>query len=373
MKKRWAALVMSVLLVLQMGAAPATAAGNVYFVGAEENILPLSDVTMPFWEGSYLYISAGIFTDTARESLKIGTSQGSDGSWVALYWGSRALLFKKGVAYAEDQDGRRHYPGAAERNGQLFVPAGLVADFFGLRYSVLKVPRGSLVWLRTRNFLLDEDLFTNAAYNVMEDRYADYQAAKRENNGPVDPAPEIPPEEVIFGKPLYLCVRASDRTAEMLDLLDRYKGCMTFFCTPEFLAENDDLLRRMVGSGHAVGILAEQGEGLPPVEEQLRAGNESLVRATAEKTRLVRVENADPETLQQLLTAGWCTDVSQLKGETLRAGDRADDLLRRMNTTRGIAAVWLTEVHPSVLMTFLTLANRAEDNCLPLTETVNLS
>lgn len=373
MKKRWAALILCLLLALQVGLPPASAVGDVYFVGAEENILPLSDVTMPFWSNNYLYISPSVFTDAARDSLKIGMSQSSDGSWVALYWGSRALLFKKGVSYAEDQDGKRYYPGVSERNGELFVPAALVADFFGIRYSVLKVAHGSLVWLRTRDFILGEDLFTNAASNVMAQRYEDYQAAKRANEGPVDPEPETPPEELIFGKPLYLCVKADEETPALLNLLDRYDGYMTFFCTPEYLAENDDLLRRMAGSGHAIGILAREGEGLPPVTEQLRAGNEALVRATFEKTRLVRVEQAAAETVQQLLAEGYRPDPSVLKGESLRNSNRASELLRAMNTARGTAVVWLEDVNLSAMTSFLTLAARADDHCVPLTETVPIS
>lgn len=373
MKKRWAALVLCLLLILPMGLLPVHAAGDVYFVGAEENILPLSDATMPFWNGYYLYISPSVFADAARDSLKIATSQGSDGSWVALYWGSRALLFKKGVNYAEDQDGKLYFPGAVERNGEIFVPAALVADFFSIRYSVLSVPHGSLVWLRTRSFILSEDLFTNAAANVMEQRYADYQAVKRENQGPVVPEPEIPPEELIFGKPLYVCMEADERTPEVLDLLDRYDGYMTFFCTPAYMEKNHDLLRRITGSGHAIGILAQAEDGLLAVTEQILAANAQLAQATCSMTRLVRVEGAGPELIQSLLTEGWCPDASQLSAATLRDSVEAGVLFRSMSSSYGTAAVWLENFQPSAVMSFMYSANRADDPCLPLTETVPLT
>ena len=53
MKKRWIAGLLCVLLLFQLGA-PVRAAGSVYFVAAEESVLPLTDATMPFWANGYL-------------------------------------------------------------------------------------------------------------------------------------------------------------------------------------------------------------------------------------------------------------------------------------------------------------------------------
>lgn len=61
MKKRGATLLFCLLLVLQL-ALPVRAAGSVYFVAAEASVLPLTDATMPFWSGGYLYVPASVFT-----------------------------------------------------------------------------------------------------------------------------------------------------------------------------------------------------------------------------------------------------------------------------------------------------------------------
>ena len=45
------------LLLFQL-AFPAKAAGSVYFVAAEESVLPVTDATMPFWANGYLYVPA---------------------------------------------------------------------------------------------------------------------------------------------------------------------------------------------------------------------------------------------------------------------------------------------------------------------------
>ena len=62
MKKRWAMGLLCCLLLCQL-AIPAKAAGSVYFVAAEESVLPVTDATMPFWANGYLYVPASVFTN----------------------------------------------------------------------------------------------------------------------------------------------------------------------------------------------------------------------------------------------------------------------------------------------------------------------
>lgn len=372
--KKWAAMLLCIIMAVQVAFLPSHAAKNVYFTGLEENILPLSDTTMPFWKDNYLYIPSSIFAGMNRTSINVGHSKSSDGSWVALYRGDRALLFKRGEPYGEDQDGKRYFPGAVERNGILFVPAGVVTAFFGLKYSVTNVLHGSLAWIRTPNFGLTEDVFIDAASSMMAQRYQEYLGSQPQEDPTV---PEVPPaiEELISGKRLYLCVRAGENTGDLLDILDRYAGYVTFFCTPEFMAENHDLLRRMTGTGHGVGILAAEGDGLPPVWEQLEAANRELEQAACEKTRLVRVEGCSPETLTELLTDGYCAEISIMEGSgaALMTSSQANDLLRRMTASRKTAVVWLdAAVTTGALATFLSQAARADDPCVPLRETTPL-
>ena len=372
--KRWTAMLLCVLLCVQLSSFPTQAAGDVYFTGVQENILALSDDTMPFWRNNYLYVPVSIFSGSARNSLEVGYSVASNGSWVALYWGERAILYRKDLPYGEDQNGKRYYPSVVERNGALFVPAGVVAEFFGLQYSVSTVNHGSLVWLHSKNFGLDREEFLNAAEGVMNWRYEEYMAGKIT---PLPPEEENQPEEApsVSGKKLYLCARATEDTAALLDLLDRNNSYMTFYCTPEFMAENHDLLRRMVGTGHSVGILAEEGEDLPPVKEQVAAANRALETAAYTKTRLVRVENASLETAAELAAGGYCTSISSLKrsADTLSTSIGAEALFRSLSTTRKTAVVWLDDrIGTSGMLLFLSRAKWAEDECLPLRETTDI-
>ena len=102
----------------------------------------------------------------------------------------------------------------------------------------------------------------DAAAYVMDQRYQEYLSSKP---GEAPVVPEVRPsiEELITGKRIYLCVRGGENTKMLLDVLARYNSYMTFFCTPEFMAENHNLLRRMDATGQGIGILATEGEGSP--------------------------------------------------------------------------------------------------------------
>ena len=78
MKRRAAALLLCLLLAFQLSLSPARAADRVYFTAAGSYILPLSDNTMPFWSGGYVYIASSIFTGRGREALGVSQVFNSD-------------------------------------------------------------------------------------------------------------------------------------------------------------------------------------------------------------------------------------------------------------------------------------------------------
>lgn len=374
MKKRWCAMLLCLLLVLQITGIPTAATGTVYFTGTEENILPLSDDTQPFWHNNYLYIPASIFTGNTRAYLGVSQTVASDGSWVVLYKNDKAILFKNGSDSGEDTNGKFHYPGAVKKNGQYFVPVSVIASYFDLNYSVKKVSHGWLVWLRSPNFILTEAQFADAAHSVMEQRYQEYvssKTAKEEEKPPTT----TPGSMVITGKKVYLCMAANESTPGLLDVLNRYGAYVTVFCTPEFIAENHDLMRRLVATGHGVGLLLDDGREEIPVLEQARRANQQLAQATGEKTRLVRVENSREETLQQLTENGYCPDISKLKvqGNTLENSTQADNLFRTVSSLPGSSVLWLADkVQLRGLITFLAQANLKKEYCLPLRENTDI-
>lgn len=378
MKRRIAAGLCCLLLVFQLAAPPARAAGYVCFVAVGESVLPISDQTMPFWRDGYLYIASSTFTGAAREALNIGRMSSSD--QVILYSIGRrgTLRFETGKDYAYDADGASYYPGGIQRGGEMYVPASVVAQFFGLQYSLTDVQlsydgqeiRGDLAWLRQPGFALTDKVFVNAASFAIASRYADYLQQKAGQGG--TSVPETPTGVEVEGKRIYLCLTAGEDTAALLDVLDSRQAQAAFFCTPEFLEQQGDLLRRMAATGQTIAILVDAKDPKRSVKEQLEAGNQALAAATCGKTRLALVEHGAEEDLRAARAAGYrCLEADLDRTDyALRTASNAASLLQRLSGYRGNVTVWLGDtVDPAGLRAFLSTAESADGQCLAWTET----
>ena len=380
-KKKIAAWVLCLLTVFQLAAPPSAKAGDyVYFVAVGENILPLSEKTMPFWSGGYLYIASSVITGNVRDTLGISCVRNNNEKRVVLYSREEAesLFFEWEKNYATDKEGNTYPQGAIYKNGEVFIPAALVARLFNLQYSVTSINttvdgeslRGDLVWLRRPGHVLSASVFADAALSgAIPERYSEYLKEQRAQETPE--TPESSGVEV-DGKKIYLCMNAGDHTATLLNLLDQYRSQAAFFCTPEFLETQGDLLRRMTATGHAIGILVDAGDPECSLEEQLRAGNRALEQATFTKTRLVQVENGDEQSFRTVREAGYRFLEPDLNrtGYQLQGVAGANSLLRSISNRRGDVTVWLGDTAGAGgLRAFLAAAGNAEGQCLAWTET----
>lgn len=366
------------LVCLSLGPVPAQAAGSVYFTAAGSYVLPLSDSTMPFWTGGYLYIPTTVFTGSAREALGISQVLNNAQNRVVLYSGGRSLTYELGGSYALDNDGVVYYPGAVRRNGVVFVPAYSVSRCFDIVYSVIDVSRGSLVWLRQPDYILSDSLYADAAKYNMESVYAEYLRAKEQASQPAaDPPassgdrPVQTPEPAateLDGKRVFLCLEGGGNSGPLLDVLDSYGVQAAFFFPVRELESSGDLLRRMTAEGHSVGVLLDGAEG--PLEEQMEAGNRALAQATCRKTRLALLrDGGDGQALQGLGVLCVRPDLDR-SGQTLRTSAQAEALLQRISLYRGDASVWLGgSASAGGLRALLSAVREAGGVCGALTET----
>lgn len=382
MKKKIAALLLCVLMVAQMTTPPpAKAADYVYFVAVGENVLPLTDRTMPFWSGGYLYVASSIFTGNVRDTLRVSCIRNNTQKRVIFYSREEAesLFFEWEKNYATDKVGNTYTPGAIYKNGEVFVPAALVARLFNLQYNVTEVSaeadgekvQGELVWLRRPGHVLSASVFADAASSgAIPERYLDYLKDKRaqETEEKTDPSDKVE----VGGKKIYLCMTAGSDTEAMLNVLDQNKSQAAFFCTTEFLQTEGNLLRRMIATGNGIGLLVDAEDPERTIEEQLEDGNRALERATFAKTRLVYVKNGDETAYEAVAKAGYRflePDMNRA-GYHLKGASNASSLLRSVSAQRGDVTVWLEDTASSGgLRSFLFAVDNADGQCLAWTET----
>lgn len=372
MRKKFWALLLCVLLTVGLTAPAANADEDVYFVAAGSSVLPLTDATMPFWDGRYLYVSSSIFTGIAWNALGVGHIPANAKQPLIMYsGGDKSLMFTAGQGFGVDMVGNMYYPGAIARNGNVFVPVAFIADYFGFEYSVIRdVAHGYLVWLRKPGFGLNDKDFANAATYSMEERYAEYLKGKGASGGSTGSSVTGPVDPMDRNE-AYLCVEAGPMTTAMLGVLDRAEAGAAFYCRQEFLDSEHDLLRRMVATGHTVGLLVDAEHESLTVAEQLAAGNEALYRATCTKTRLCYVENGGQESVTEAEDAGFCCLIPELDRSTrgIQTATDAENLLQRMIARREDTTVWLGRLTTGGgLQAFLNQSKTAV-TCVALTET----
>lgn len=331
MRQKLAALLLCLLLVFQLSPVPSGAAETVYFTAVNKNVLTLSDDTMPFWSGGYLYVPSTIFTGVGRD-LGVSYYPNIARQTVLLYVDKTvysSLVFDLNKDYAIDNEGNLYFQKPIQRGGVIFLPISLIARCFGLLYSTVEVDRGYLVWVRNPDMDMEERYFADAAKSRMDYEYNQYL---RNQSAEEDIAPEETEPSTVTGQRIYLCVEAADpeRVKSLLDILDRYDAHAAFYCTEAFLREGGDLLRRMTATGQAIGLAVDAAADRP-VTEQLETGNRLLSQAASVKTRLAWIENAGEESVSAAEAAGFCPLDPDLDRAAypLSSTGAADTLLQR--------------------------------------------
>ncbi|MBM6851874.1 polysaccharide deacetylase family protein [Oscillibacter valericigenes] len=375
MRRKLAALLLCLLLVFQMSAVPSEAAGTVYFTAVNKNVLSLSDATMPFWSGGYLYVPSTIFTGVGRD-LGVSYYPNIAKQTVLLYVDDTiysSLVFDLNKDYAIDNEGNMYFQKPIQRGGVIFLPISLIARCFGLLYSTVEVDRGYLVWVRNPDMDMEERYFADAARSRMDYEYSQY--LRNQGTAAEETVPEQSEPSVVTGQRIYLSMEAAESAAvsSLLDTLDRYDAQAAFYCTAGFLEEAGDLLRRMSAAGQAIGLIADAADDRP-VTEQLEAGNRLLSQAASVKTRLAWIRNATAEAVAEAEAAGFCCLTPDLDRSAypLSSTGAADTLFQRVTSRSGAVTVWLGDgANAAGLGSFLSAAEAADDRCLAMTETVS--
>ena len=323
------------------------AAESIYFTAVNENVCPLNDETMPFWSGGNLYVPS-----TVLSAYDLGVSYVRDTSaQTAILYNTRKVLeFDLANGGANNKLGTYYSATAISRRGYIYFPVSFVCSYFSLNYSVVDTAWAPLVRLRSDSAVLSDSQFVDAATSLLASRYRTYEQGKK-NTGTVTPAtptkpdtnhpeptePAQPAEEEPGSKAaarVLLAVRAGsdENVTAMLNTLDRYGYKATFFYYPNMLSGRDDLLRRIVSSGHRIGLI-QTGEG-----DELRGANEQLRRSTGTVTRMVL--SSQKETVQ---AAGYTVYTPTLQAENLgsTASGRASRVMDRIGKSKGTVKVLL--------------------------------
>ena len=361
--KRWKrgvglTLVLALLVTLL---STARAAGNVYLTSINDSLLELSIDTMPTWSGGVLYVPYTAFDGNYTGiSLGINSSYSREGGTVTLYNLQQMLVFdlNRGTCYdsitGESLSGR-----AILRNGRPYVPIGVVCSFFGLSYSVIDIDEGYIVRIKSSGVVLSDASFVDAAQNSIRSRLRDYYQASQSQPTPgvlppttssggssdsEEPETDIKvPDDPVDTDviPTYLAFRCEDSQGlgSILDELDRNSQRAVFLFSAEELEREDDLLYRILGSGHSVGLIA-QGNSTAATRRQLEQANETLAQVGYTRTSIALVPESQRAELEKEGWICWDETASAPSAQGANANTYANQVLNRIDGNR--TRVYLT-------------------------------
>ncbi len=378
MKKKIIALVCALLLLL--GSIPvAHADSEVIFVALNDNVSPLSAETMPFFSSGMLYVPYDTF-DARTNSIDLGlyATYSERDRVVTVYNTQDMLVFDLNTnSMYKYHTGESYNIPAITRNGVIFIPAYIICDVFGLEYSYYQTSYGPIVRMKSTYWLTDA-IFIDAASVTMSSYLKEYnQTIATTTTTTPTTTPTVTPTEPEEDTPVsdtisYLSIQCTPETPmdDVLWSLETQRIYALFLMTPDYIAQEGDAVREILGSGHTIGIWAE-GETAEETEALLEEGRVNLAAAAYTTTTIVQV----PPDQQDDLSQGWVfweTDQSLTSDTPGDVSRYATALVRALSQdSNGIClSVTATQEMSDCLMDVLVQLDGRNFSMMPVTEFV---
>ena len=343
------ACALAVLVCLLLPAARADEP-TIYLMAENDKMLDLPLDAMPAWIGGVLYVPYLAFDRTAA-GVNLGVSYGQEHTestyTFTLYSLRGTLVFDLNAGTCVDQLNQQPLTiRAVQRNGRVFLPLAGVCSFFGLSYSYTPTQYGTLIRITNgQENLSTRDFVSTASGGAMRTRYYNYleqlEAAEQaaQSPSPSPPAEEAPDPESLT---VYLAVRCTGAGGldAILDSLDSRGVRALFLFRPEALAGCGEQLRRLVGTGHAVG-LAVTGASPEAARAELEEGCALLGGLVRLRPHTVWLEDAALGTADALEAEGWVcwTENVDARDDGRSVSTQATALLQTLENRRSAARV----------------------------------
>ena len=339
-------LVLAVILAVGMFQPMPAAAANLYFTGINDSVAPLTSSSMPYWSGGTLYVPYTVFDANQNGvgvSLGLYTSYNHRSHIVTIFNLKQMLVFdlERGTC-RDDMTGAAYDAQAVMRYGKPYVPLYVVCSVFGLEYSYNQlsyISQGYLVRIKSADAVLDDGLFIDRARELINNRLRDYtQSLSPAETTPTIPVSPSEPPEVDGGNvATYLAFRceSADGLSAILNTLDGTGQYALFFLAPQVIEEEGGLVRRILGTGHSVGILAWEGE-----KEALSRGRLALEELAHTRTTLAYVPDGARAGLEEQGWVCWKETLYLEPGDSVGGTAFAGTVLNRLGTRR--RTVYLT-------------------------------
>lgn len=365
--KRGLCALLTLLLLASLAPAPSAAADTVFFLAANEQLLPLNDETMPFWLGGMIYVPSTLADGT---DLGLHYSLSRDRMSAVVYKQRDAITFDLVSGGSKNSNNQVYSASAAIRGGTVFLPLDLICRFFGLEYSYTRITYGYLIRVKNESVVLTDAQFINAATSLMAQRYGQYDRAHTppadDPSTPSSPSTESPPQQ-ISPRTIYPVFEITGEAYTEQLLADLSCTQATFLAASPVLDACGGLLRRLTADGAALALRVDASAGPEETLRRIGDANRALWAAANVKTRLILLDGADEETARVVQETGYCPlrfalDYSESYPSVSRMSTR---IFSAADARRGSCCVFLgTDEAVSGILPSL-LSGLSAGNCTP--------
>lgn len=333
MKKLFkAAAALALCALVMLAAMPKAQGATVYFMAVNDRLLDLSASTMPATVGGVLYVPYTMLsTSTTGVNLGVYAVYSSVKNNVLVYSSRNQLIFDLQADQTYDLNGQTYEERAIVLNSTVYLPIARVCSVFSeIDWSLSSTDYGYLVRVRSSSAVLEDSAFISAAARMMESALTRYQqenpvAAATESPAAPSPSPSASVSGADASVYLAFTQTEGGLLETVLDALAAQDCRGLFFLTAEQLEQQDDLVRRLIGSGHFVGLCLTAQTGEEALEE-LERGRALLSAIAHCRLAVALAEGLDEDGLAQVEETGcvcWqtTTDGRDLEGTaSARAG-----------------------------------------------------
>ena len=334
MKKAGRVLLVLLVCVALVCGLVTTASGtsDIYFMAVNETLVPMTAENMPILVGDTLYVPYIMFALNHNGGVNLGvTAQYSTTRrTVMVSQGSNVVIFDPVANTSYDLDGNELDGRAVLRNAMAYIPLDWICEYFDdIRYSSVRMVYGTLIRVTNQMAAMSDAGFVSAASGMLKNNYRDYLDSITAPSGRPTDAPAITPRPE-SGALVYLAFLNGSRTEEMAQILENHGRQGLFFLTVEELSREDELVRRLVGGGHLVG-LDLTGSDAASCLLQAAEGRQLLAASARCQLTVVRLEGADDAVRGLLKEQGYALWQASSR---VSVEESARSLLRSLDSER---------------------------------------
>lgn len=327
---------LALCLAVLFAVMPTAQGATVYFMAVNDTLLDLNASDMPAIVGNVLYVPYTMLSaNDAGVNLGVYATYSSLKGTVLVYSNRKQLVFDLQNDQTYDSNGRYYSERAIVRNSTVYLPIARVCSVFRdkIDYSICATEYGCLIRLRNSSAVLGDAEFVNAAANMMSTALSRYQQENPEPAVPAAPSESPSPNVSGSGAGVYLAfVQDGDgKLDSVLNALAAQSCQGLFFLTADQMAQQDDLVRRLVGSGHFVGLRLSGQDG-QDVMEELEQAKRLLAAVARCRLAVVLAEGLDESGREQVEAAGYVCWQTTTDGRGLEGSDyeQASALVRKL-------------------------------------------